>query len=152
MPISLARLREQLSDIEPNESTYEGIGPSEVGSLRVLLEDEEDWLAARAVYALSRIDSEDARRALVTAAESPRMAVRVATAVSARALPPQISDEILLRLLSDSESSVRKFAIKSTSTHNSEPVKRRISEISVGDNDSRLRQAAGEQSASIGDG
>ncbi len=53
-----AQLRQKLSAIEPTESIYEGIGPSEVELLRELLQDQEAWLAARAAYALSRIDSQ----------------------------------------------------------------------------------------------
>jgi HEAT repeat protein len=149
MPKSLPDLREQLSDIEPNERTYEGIGPSDVDLLQGLVDDEEEWLAARAVYALSRIDTDNARQAVVSAAESPRMEVRVAAAASARDLPAWVSDEILSRLLADPHPAVRKFAIRSVSDRNSEAVRRRIIEIAEADPDARLRQAA--QARSIAD-
>ena len=149
MPKSLPQLREQLSNIEPNERTYEGIGPSEVDALRDLLDDEEEWLAARAVFALSRIDAENARRAVVSAAESPRMEVRVAAAVSANALPTPVSDAILSRLLGDPQPAVRKFAIKSTSSRNSEAVRQRIVEIAAADTETRLRRVAQQQATSI---
>src|SRR5438874_199410 len=102
MPISMTDLRRQLSAIEPDEGTFENIGPSEVDLLRELLDDEEPWLAARAVYALVRIDSEGARELLLSAAESPRQEVRVALAAAAERLPLSVSDAILPALLDDS--------------------------------------------------
>ena len=51
MAKSPAEIREQLSDIEPSERTYAGLGASEVGPLVDLLDDDEGWLAARAVHA-----------------------------------------------------------------------------------------------------
>lgn len=145
MPKSLSELREQLSDIEPDERTYAALGPSEVDLLLDLLDDKEDWLAARAVHALSRIDDERARQAVVSSAESPRMEVRVAAAASAGRLPARASDEILSRLLDDPQPAVRKFAIRSTSDRNSEAVRRRITEIAASDANTQLRRLAQEQ-------
>jgi HEAT repeat protein len=149
MPKSLSELRDQLSAIEPDERTYHGIGPAEVDSLLDLLDDEEEWLAARAVHALSRIDADAARQAVVSAAESPRMEVRVAAAASAARVPAPTSDEILYRLLDDPEAAVRKFAVKATSDRNSEAVRRRISEIADADADARLRRVAQQQARAI---
>lgn len=149
MSKSLPQLRQQLSAIEPDEHTYEGIGPSEVDLLVHLLDDEEEWLAARAVHALSRIDTDTARQALMSAAESQQMEVRVAAAASATTLPAPVSDEILSRLLDDPEPAVRKFAVKSTSDRNSEAVRQRVGEIADADADARLRRLAQQQASSI---
>jgi HEAT repeat protein len=145
----MEELRQQLSDIEPEERTFAGIGPSEVDLLRRLLDDEEAWLAARAVHALSRIDADDARDAIVSAAGSPRMEVRVSAAASAPLLPPHVSDEVLSRLLGDSHVGVRKFAIKSISGRNSEAIKRRVRDMSATDADVRLRKLANEKAQSL---
>src|SRR5947208_8133561 len=126
MPMSMSMLRAQLSDIEPDDHTYKGIGPSEVDLLRQLLDDEEPWLAARAAHALSRVDAESAHAALLAASKSSRPEVRVSVAASAGALPPSVSDEVLSRLLDDSDLGVRKFAVKSTSDRNSHTVKQRV--------------------------
>lgn len=149
MSMSSSALREQLSAIEPDESTYEGIGASEVDALRELLEDEEAWLAARAAHALSRIDSDTARDALLSAAESSRTEVRVAVAASAGALSPTVSDEILLRLLDDADIGVRKFAIKSTSAENSDLVRKRVVDIAKSDSSSALEEIATEKAKSV---
>lgn len=148
MPIS--ELRQQLSAIEPEESTYLGIGASEVDLLRELLEDQEEaWLAARAAHALSRIDSDNAHDALLAATESSRPEVRTAVAASAGALPPKVSDEILSRLLDDPEIGVRKFAIKSTSDRNSDTIRQRLGEIARSDADTALGQIAEEKARSV---
>lgn len=149
MSKSMSELREQLSAIEPDEGTYRGIGAAEIGSLRDLLDDEEAWLAARAVHALSRIDTDDARAAVVSAAGSDRMEVRVAAASAAGLLPPAASNEVLTRLLSDSQPSVRKFAVKSISNRNSEAVRRAVRDMANTETDSWLRQTAEEKAASI---
>jgi hypothetical protein len=149
MPMSIAELREQLSAIEPDEATYEGIDASEVDLLRELLDGEEPWLAARAAHALSRIDSDDARDALLRATNHLRPEVRVTVAASAQALPPAVSDEILSRLLNDSDIGVRKFAIKSTSDQNNDVIKQRLREIAAFEAGTALGQIAEQKVRTI---
>lgn len=149
MTMSKSDLRRQLSDIEPDEGTYEGIGPEEVGLLRELLDHEEAWLAARAVHALSRIDAGDARDAVRAATASPRMEVRVAVASAAETLHPELSDEVLSTLLEDANIGVRKIAVKSVSGRNGEAVKLRIRDMVTEERDPRLREIAEEQAKAI---
>jgi HEAT repeat protein len=149
MAMTISELRQQLSAIEPSESTYEGIGASKVDLLTELLDEEEAWLAARAAHALSRIESDRAHEALLSAAESSRPEVRVAVAASAEWLPPEVSDEILSRLLGDSEIGVRKFAVKSTSDRQSAAIRRRVVEIATADADTPLGHIAEEKTRSF---
>jgi HEAT repeat protein len=148
----VAQIRRQLSDIEPSERTYAGLDASDVGTLVKLLDDKEGWLAARAVHALSHIDADAARRAVVTAAHSPRFEVRVAAATSAGRLPTQASDEVLTGLLDDPQPAVRKFAVRSTSSRNSEQLRRRVADIAAEDADPRVRRTAEEHSRTLTDG
>lgn len=148
-PMSLPQLRRQLSDIEPDEHTYANIGPEEIPLLQRLLTDPEAWLAARAVYALSRIDSPSAHAALLAAAGNRRPEVRIAVAASAAALPPTISNGVLLELLRDGDVGVRKFAIKSSSNRNSLEIKRRVGEIATTDPNMVLRGLAKEKARSV---
>jgi HEAT repeat protein len=145
----MSQLRTQLSDIEPDDRTYEGIDASDVDLLRQLLDDEEPWLAARAVYALSRIDAESAHRALLAASKSPRPEVRVAVAASAGTLPPRVSDQVLSRLLGDVDLGVRKFAVKSTSERNSDAVKKRLGTVATTEANTAVRQIADEKAKSL---
>jgi HEAT repeat protein len=149
MPKSVAELRAQLSDIEASERMYEGIGPSDVDALTRMVDDEEDWLAARAVHALSRIDSSEARQAVAAAAESPQMEVRVAAAASAAVLPATESDTVLSKLLDDPQPAVRKFAVKSASPHNAKAIRERISDMASSEKSAGLRRVAEEKAKSV---
>lgn len=145
MSKSRQELLQQLSDIEPSERTFEGIGPDDIDVLRDLLDDDEGWLAARAVHALSRIDSDAAMDAVEAAARSPRLEVRAAAASASDRLPPVVSDRVLEILLTDDEPSVRKVAVRSVGDANSDVVKQRVAEIAEHDQDARLRDVADEQ-------
>jgi len=149
MPITRDELRAQLSDIEPDEGTYKRIGASEVDALRRLLDDEEPWLAARAVHALSRINAKPARLALVEASQNARPEVRVAVAASAGSLPPKVSDEVLSKLLNDPEIGVRKFAVKSSSARNSVAIRRRVRELAASETDAAVRRIAIEKARAL---
>jgi hypothetical protein len=149
MQMSMSQLREQLSDIEPDDRTYEGIGTSEVDLLRQLLDDDEPRLAAQAVHALSRIDATSAHHVLLAASKSTRPEVRVAVAASASALPPSVSDQVLSKLLDDSEVGVRKFAVKSTSERNSEVVKKRLGKVATTEPNPAVQQIAEAKAKSL---
>jgi HEAT repeat protein len=142
MAMTMSELRQRLSAIEPDEGIYEGIGNDELGLLQELLEDDEAWLAARAVYAMSRVGTPEAHDRLSRAARNPRPEVRVAVAANAGRLPAEKSDSILEPLLDDSDVGVRKFAIKSVSDRSGGRVRRRLSEIAAGDRDPALRGLA----------
>jgi hypothetical protein len=149
MAMTSEELRTQLSDIEPTEQTYDGIGPAEVGLLRELVGDEEPWLAARAVHALGRVDSDDARQALIEATQDARPEVRVAVAATARSVPPDVSDALLSRLLDDPDVGVRKFAVTSSSERNGLEVRARIKELRQVEPNERVRALASEKAAGL---
>ena len=149
MTMTMDELRAQLSSIEPDESTYAGIGAEEVGMLRELLDDDEAWLAARAVHALSRIDDPAAREALAEAAGKPRMEVRVAVAASASNMPADTADQVLAGLLADDHGAVRKFAINAVSARNSAAVRDQVAALATDEPDDRLRSLAGEKARAV---
>src|SRR5262245_49041350 len=149
MTMTMDELRAQLSSIEPDESTYAGIGAEEVGMLRELLDDDEAWLAARAVHALSRIDDPGARDALAEAAGKPRMEVRVAVATSSSNMPAETSDQVLAGLLADDHSAVRKWAINAVSERNSAAVREQVTALAANEPDDRLRSLAGEKARAV---
>jgi HEAT repeat protein len=149
MTMSMSELRSQLSSIEPDESTYAGIGAEEVDLLRELLDDDEAWLAARAVHALSRIDDPAAREALAEAAGKPRMEVRVAVAASASNMPAETSDQVLAGLLADDHGAVRKFAINAVSARNSAAVRDQVAALAADEPDDRLRSLASEKAQAV---
>jgi HEAT repeat protein len=149
MPMTLLELKQQLGAIEPDESTYAALSPEDVLLLETLLDDEEDWLAARAVHALARIDSSRARSALVKASGNARPEIRIAVASIASYLPPRASNGLLGQLLDDPDAGVRKFAIRSVSERNSAPVRSRLRELAAAENDPILRASAREQAEAL---
>jgi HEAT repeat protein len=117
--MTFEQLRLQLSAIEPYDGMYDGIGLSEIPLLEQLLQDNEAWMASRAVFALSRVPDTRAVTILLRAAVDPRKEVRVAVAASLSNLKPNDANNILLKLLTDAELGVRKFAVQAVSrTHN----------------------------------
>ena len=87
MALNMPELRLRLSSIEGDPQMYVDLGPDEVPLLVELLNDEEAWMASRAVYALTRIATPEAVDAIDEASASPRGEVRVAVAASANLLP-----------------------------------------------------------------
>ena len=148
MPKSPSELRNQLSTIENDDATYEGLGRDDVASLTPLLEDDEGWLAARAVHALSRIDDPRAHQAILAAASMPRLEVRVAAATAAGRLPADLSDHVLLGLLGDPDPAVRKFAVRSVSPRNGAAVHGRVQDLADAEPSPRIKAMAEEKSRS----
>src|SRR4051812_28603135 len=112
MPMTLEQLRNRLSDIEPEPGMYAGLGLPEIPLLAQLVQDDEAWMASRAVFALSTVPDPRAVTVVSQAATDPRQEVRVAVAASVGNLEPQNASNILLRLLEDTEVGVRKFAVQ----------------------------------------
>lgn len=142
MAKTLEQVRRQLSAVEPNDSTYHEIGPSEVPLLDQLLQASEPWLAARAVVAASRIADSQALKLLERAARDPREEVRVALAASLARLPARDADSLLLLLLADANLGVRKFAIKSVSPAHAPSVLDKLRDLQAGDPVAAIREGA----------
>ena len=142
MPMTRDELRRQLTAIEPTEDTYAGLGPDDVDHLVQLIQDDEDWIAARAVHALARIRSDRANETIVDATDDPRREVRAAAAVAARLMPPAASDEVLRRLIDDGDAAVRKFAVQSVTSGTGDDVLARLDEVARDDADPRVRDVA----------
>jgi hypothetical protein len=138
-------LKAKLSDIEADESTYEGITAEDIGNLERMMESEEPWLAARAVFAASRIQNEARNQVLRKALVSPMPEVRVALAASSRILPPRVSDEMLTSLLDDTDVGVRKFAIKSVTSENAARVQNKVKRLAQQETIPTLRDLSQEK-------
>ncbi len=133
MPMALEQLKNQLSAIEANERTFDGIGSSEVPLLAQLLQDEEGWMASRAVFALSRVPDGSASTILRGAVADSRPEVRVALAASAGRLNPEDANNILLTLLTDSVPGVRQFAIQSVAGDHDDAVHAKLRDLGARD-------------------
>jgi len=149
MAMSMQEIRSRLSSIEGDAQMYVDLGPDEVPLLVELLDDEEAWMASRAVYALTRIATPEALAAVEEASDSGRDEVRVAVAVSANVLPSEAADRVLTKLLTDREVGVRKFAIESVTPDDEERVRRLVAEM-TDSNDEVLRARAQSRARDLG--
>lgn len=149
MAMSMEEIRSRLSAIEGDAQMYVDFGPDEVPLLVELLDDEEAWMASRAVYALTRIPTPDAVAAVEEASDSGRDEVRLAVAVSAKVLPSQAADRILTKLLQDREVGVRKFAVESVTPDNDDSVRRLVVAMTDADDD-LLRAKAQSRARDLG--
>jgi HEAT repeat protein len=109
---TLNQVRSILSDIEPSEKTFASLDPDDIPHLMTLLDDSEEWLAARAVHALSRLNDPRAHEGLNKAAADPRGAIRVAVATALPRLPAPVSERIMSAFLDDHDTGVRKFTLR----------------------------------------
>ena len=142
MPMTLEQLKNQLSAIEPDVGMYAEIGPTDIPNLQLLLKDREAWMAARAVFALSRIPDATALTVLSRAAADPRQEVRVAVAASVMNLKPSDANPLLLKLIADSELGVRKFAVQSVSRAHDASVHAKVREVEARDASPPIREIA----------
>jgi HEAT repeat protein len=140
--MTLDQLRRQLSAIEPDDTTFAGIKPSDIPLLEQLLQDNEPWMAARVIFALSRLDDDRAVAAIRKVVADPRPEVRVAVAASAANLHSVQSDRILSALLNDPDVGVRKFAIQSISEKNKAGIRSKLQAIETQDPVSQIREHA----------
>lgn len=149
MTMNMQEIRSRLSSIEGDAQMYVDLGPDEVPLLVELLDDEEAWLASRAVYALTRIATPEALAAVEAASDSGRHELRVAVAASANLLPSKAADRVLAKLLQDREVGVRKFAVESVTPDNGERVRRLVTEMTDSDDDV-LRARAQSRARDLG--
>jgi HEAT repeat protein len=134
-----------LSAIEPKESTFAGISPSEIPLLEQLLQDTEAWMASRAVFALSRVPDMRAVTILSGAVADPRHEVRVSVAASVSNLRPSDANDILLNLLADTDLGVRKFAVQTVSGTHDAAVHAKLRDIETRDSAPSIRDVAKER-------
>lgn len=145
MAMTLEQLKQQFRDIEPTESTYQGIGAAEIPMLGQLLQDPDHSLASRAVFALSRIHDGASLQLLQRAAADVRPQVRVAVAASSAQIPVADRTRVLLPLLNDAEVGVRKFAVHAADGATDATVVDRLKQIGSADPVPALRTLATEK-------
>lgn len=150
MAMTVEQLRAQLSVIEPSEMMYDRIGPDEVPALEQLTRDPEPWMAARAVHALSRIKDRPALAILSGLTSDPRQEVRVALASITARLAPADAGPMLVKLLSDGDVGVRKFAVRAVSQAHDATVKAKLGSMAAGEAVPQLRQLATQKLRDVG--
>jgi HEAT repeat protein len=148
--MTLTELRDKLSAIEPDESTFSDISSEEIPLLEQLLDDDEAWMAARSVFALSRLNNNDAFSVLTRASTSNRDEVRVAVAAAAVKLPTEVASRLLNVLLDDSDLGVKKFAIQSITRENAPILQTKLRSLVESDLSDYIQRNAQERMLELG--
>jgi HEAT repeat protein len=142
--MTVAELSARLSIIEPTEDMYAGITAADVPTLQQLIAQSEPWLAARGVFALSRVGTSEAVAVMANAVTDARTPVRVAVAAAASQRPIVLPDRILLHLLRDPDIGVRKFAPHAIKRENGPEPHELLNRLSIEDEVPVVRQNAAE--------
>src|SRR5258705_1696350 len=95
-----------LSDIEPTDAMYAKLNEEDIPIIKELLQEPEQWLASRAVFALSKFHTQPTFDILSGLVNDQRVSIRVSLASCADKLPPEVSLNILNKLIDDSEMGV----------------------------------------------
>ena len=139
---AVEELRAKLSAIEPTEAIYAELTSADVPDLERLLADPEDWIAARAIFALSRVGNDAAVGVLARAVTDPRVQVRVAVAAAVAQRPITLPDNALVKLLQDQDVGVRKFATLAVKPENGNEPRALLNRLSSEDAIPQIRQNA----------
>lgn len=139
-----AELRKKLSLIEPSEEMYAGITPGDVPALQELLSDREEWIASRAVFALSRVGTSEAMHVLSEAAKDHRSQIRVSLAAAVSQRPITLPDSALMHLLQDTDTGVRKYATHAVKAENGKETHALLDRIALEDAVPQVRERAEE--------
>lgn len=138
-----------LSRIESTESMYATITVEDLPHLQRLIHDDEPWLAARAVFAASRLRDRKANELVLDGARDVRPELRVAAAASAFCLPQALADQLLETLLDDQDVGVRKFSIQAVSASSSDKLKQKLRTLATNDVNHHLRTVAETQARKL---
>lgn len=140
----------QFRAIEPDFDFLASYGERIIPALVELLSGKDELLAIRAVYVAGQLERSVGLPILVRAANDPRAPVRVAVAGALRLLHEENEkgerrdreQEILLLLLTDNDSSVRRWAAKTAGTLGMASLKDALAETEKSDGDAAVRSAA----------
>jgi HEAT repeat protein len=128
-----------LSMIEPDEGMYEMLTEEDIPHLQQMLNENQPWLASRAVFALSKLKSDKVNSILLQLVDDQRPEVRIALASSAAFLTKDLAEDILVKLIADDETGVRKFAIQSISSRHGTSLIKRLEDVQKNEKNEYLK-------------
>ena len=129
-----------LSDIEPTDAMYAKLNEEDIPIIKELLQEPEQWLASRAVFALSKFHTQPTFDILSGLVNDQRVSIRVSLASCADKLPPEVSLNILTRLIDDSETGVRKFAYQSIIPNTNQEFNEHVRSVFAREHDPYLKE------------
>jgi HEAT repeat protein len=144
MAITLEQVRALLDAEEPNYAALARLGPEILPHLRTLIAGGDEYFATKAASLVSRINDDRATAVLRDAANhaSPRVRLAVAGGIKNFARPAAAG--VLMALLNDSDTGVRKLALKASATKSNAALLAKIGDISKRDPTPAMRMLASQ--------
>jgi hypothetical protein len=148
MPVTREQVLSHLQRDEPNYQQAARLGVEAIPHLVALIQGNNRSLAAKAVCLASYINAADSVAVLQMAATHAEPVVRVAAASSARRLTA-VPASLVLTLLDDTDTGVRKWALRTLEVHPLAGVRAKVEEMLRSDPHSTVRQRARQVLASL---
>lgn len=142
MPVTMGEVLSALSAIEPRYEKIAQFGQDALPHLDVLVEAQDLLLASKATCLAAAIGGELSLAVLRKASESIHPEVRLATAAAIGSTPIQQTHDLILKLLDDDDSGVRKFALYSIPDGAPQSVKVKIEAMKSSDSEAFIRSMA----------
>jgi len=140
---TMEQIKSVLSSEEPD---YKGGGKhldrKALGYLRRIVTKGDPMTASKAVYLASLVRGAQSEGVVLKALRNPERVVRVAAAGASRNLPPEARNAVLLALLGDGDSGVRRVALKSVPAHPSAKLRAKVYRLSRESPDLAIRRLA----------
>jgi HEAT repeat protein len=136
----MQQVRAMLDPEEPDYNKAKQLGPDALVHLENLVRGTDPMLASKAAYLASLIKDKKSAAIVKEAARDARPVVRVAAAAAARNLSQSEASDVLLSLLADNDTGVRKTALKSVPSDASTAVRKKIDELVQKDNHQAIRE------------
>lgn len=150
MAVELDDVLAYLDSEEPDYERAAQLGPEALPYLIQIINNDDPMRASKAVYLAARIDDALSQQALTDALRNSNPIVRVAVAGAARNLSGEPRD-LLLRLLDDDDSGVRKVALRSIDQLRPTGMYAKVQQLADNDSQESLRLLAARTTRNLPD-
>jgi HEAT repeat protein len=133
MPVTFEEVRAALEPEEPNYSAARKFGPEALPHLQKLVTEDNPMLAAKAAYLASLIGGEGSHPVVASATASEHPAVRAAAAAAAQNLRSEVTNEFLVKLITDPDLGVRHQALQMVPMDMSPELRTHVERIAEGE-------------------
>ena len=142
--VTMQQIRAILDSEEPDYALAAKLGSGALTHIETLIKGVDPKLASKAAYLAGLIQDSYSTAVLKIAAQSKYPEVRIAVAAGARHLDSQATSEVLLCLIEDQDSGVRKMALKSAPLDATPALRKRIENLATKDSENFVRSQATE--------
>ena len=142
MPVTMADVRAVLDPDEPDYRAAATLGHEALPYLDDLAQNADALLASKAVFLAALIQDERSVQIVTQAARRDDPIVRVAAAAAVPYLPCKELSEVLLPLVNDQDSSVRRVALESATEGATAELRASIERLTQEESDPSMQQVA----------